>query len=72
MSVYRSLLDETIREREPLEWARIQYYLGTSSYQLGRALLMFGEQEDGTARLEEAVEALRAALGGEHARACTA
>jgi hypothetical protein len=43
------------RERVPLDWARTQNSLGD-------ALLSLGERESGTARLEEAVRAYRAAL----------
>ena len=43
------------RERVPLDWARTQINLGIA---LGR----LGERESGTARLEEAVAAYRAAL----------
>lgn len=43
------------RDRMPLDWARTQN-------SLGNALRTLGERESGTARLEEAVQALRAAL----------
>ena len=43
------------RERVPLDWAMTQN-------NLGNALSMLGERESGTARLEEAVTAYRAAL----------
>ena len=43
------------RERVPLDWATTQNNLGT-------ALQTLGERESGTARLEEAVAAYRAAL----------
>ena len=43
------------RERVPLDWARTQMNLGV-------ALQRLGERESGTARLEEAVAAYRAAL----------
>ena len=43
------------RERVPLDWARTQVNLGV-------ALRTLGERESGTARLEEAVVAYRAAL----------
>jgi hypothetical protein len=43
------------RERVPLDWAMTQN-------NLGGALLRLGERESGTARLEEAVAAFRAAL----------
>ena len=39
----------------PLDWA-------TTQTNLGNALLMLGERESGTGRLEEAVAAFRAAL----------
>jgi hypothetical protein len=48
-------LEEYTRERVPLEWARTQHNLGS-------ALSSLGERESGTARLEEAVAAYRAAL----------
>ena len=51
----RGLLEEGTRARVPLDWAKAQNNLGT-------ALSALGEQEDGTARLEEAVAAYRAAL----------
>jgi tetratricopeptide (TPR) repeat protein len=51
----RALLDRRDRERVPLDWAMTQNNLGT-------ALQMLGERESGTARLEEAVAAYRAAL----------
>jgi tetratricopeptide (TPR) repeat protein len=43
------------RERVPLDWAQTQN-------NLGNALLALGERESGTARLEEAVVAFRAAV----------
>ena len=43
------------RERVPLDWAKTQNNLGT-------ALWTLGARESGTARLEEAVAAYRAAL----------
>jgi Tetratricopeptide repeat len=46
---------EWTREQVPLDWAMTQ-----SS--LGGVLRILGERESGTARLEEAVAALRAAL----------
>jgi hypothetical protein len=48
-------LEERTRERVPLQWAMTQMNLGT-------ALETLGERESGTARLEEAVAAYRAAL----------
>ena len=55
MSAYRAALQERTRERVPLDWATVQNNLGI-------ALGMLGERESGTARLEEAVDAYRAAL----------
>jgi hypothetical protein len=43
--------------RVPLDWAMTQY-------NLGNALQLLGGRESGTARLEEAVAAYRAALEG--------
>src|SRR4029077_9322075 len=54
-----------MREQVPLHWARTQNNLGT-------ALQTLGERERGTARLEEAVLAYRAALEGKDARAGSA
>ena len=48
-------LEERTRERVPLDWA-------TTQNNLGNALQTLGERERGTARLEEAVAAYRAAL----------
>ena len=48
-------MEELTRERVPLEWAQTQN-------NLGNALQALGERESGTARLEEAVAAYRAAL----------
>ncbi|MEM7729963.1 MAG: tetratricopeptide repeat protein, partial [Pseudomonadota bacterium] len=48
-------LQEHTRERVPLDWAATQN-------NLGNALLSLGERESGTARLEQAVAAYRAAL----------
>lgn len=48
-------LQETTRERVPLQWAFIQN-------NLGGALRVLGERESGTMRLEEAVTAYREAL----------
>ena len=45
----------THRERAPLDWAKTQY-------DLGDALFSLGKRENGTARLEEAAAAYRAAL----------
>ena len=55
VAAYRAALEETTRERVPLQWARTQT-------NLGNALRTLGERESGTARLEEAVAAYRAAL----------
>ena len=55
MAAYRAALEERSRERVPLDWAMTQNNLGT-------ALTRLGERESGTARLEEAVAAYRAAL----------
>jgi len=44
-----------MRERVPLDWA-------TTQNNLGNALWRLGERESGTARLEQAVAACRAAL----------
>ncbi len=62
VAAYRAALTEWTRERVPLDWAMTQN-------NLGNALLRLGERESGTARLEEAVAAYRAALDGEDARA---
>ena len=61
-TAYRAALEECTRERVPLDWARTQNNLGTALWQLG-------ERESGTARLEEAVAAYRAALRGMDPRA---
>ena len=42
VSVYGALLKELSRERAPLEWARMQYYLGTALYYQGTALSILG------------------------------
>ena len=55
MTAYRAALEELTRERVPLDWAMTQN-------NLGNALATLGERETGTARLEEAVAAYRAAL----------
>ena len=54
-AAFRAALEENIRERVPVEWAR-------THINLGNALLQWGSREGGTARLEEAVTAYRAAL----------
>jgi len=51
----RAALEERTRDRVPLDWAETETNLGA-------ALLRLGERESGTARLEEAVAAYRAAL----------
>jgi len=53
--VLRAALEESTRNRVPLDWAMIEN-------NLGKALRALGEREGGTARLEEAVAAHRAAL----------
>jgi hypothetical protein len=55
VGAYRAALEETTRERVPLEWAKTQS-------NLANALQLLGSRECGTARLEEAVAAYRAAL----------
>ena len=52
---WRSLLEQTARDRVPLDWAGTQNNLGS-------ALSTLGARESGTARLEQAVAAYRAAL----------
>jgi tetratricopeptide (TPR) repeat protein len=59
---YRAALEESTRERVPLDWAKIQH-------NFGNALQTLGAGEAGTGRLEEAVAVSRAALE-EHTRAC--
>jgi len=54
-AVAAAALEEWPRVRVPLDWARTQAGLGT-------ALQTLGARESGTARLEEAVAAYRAAL----------
>jgi hypothetical protein len=59
------------RDRVPLDWAMTQNNLGNAleriwaitQNNLGNALERIGERGRGTAQLEEAVTALRAALG---------
>jgi tetratricopeptide (TPR) repeat protein len=48
-------LEEQTRDRVPLDWA-------TTQNNLANALLHLGQRENGTARLEEAITAYRAAL----------
>ena len=55
IAAFRAALTEWTRERVPLDWAMTQNNLGI-------ALQSLGERESGTARLEEAVAAFRAAL----------
>jgi hypothetical protein len=55
VAVYRAALQEGTREREPFDWAQTQKNLGI-------ALQKLGEQESGTAQLEEAVAAFDACL----------
>jgi Tetratricopeptide repeat len=66
-------MTEYTRERLPLVWAVTQTNLGTAlralgaresdtQNNLGTALEKLGERESGTARLEEAIDAYRAAL----------
>ncbi len=55
VAAYRLALQESTRDRVPLDWA-------TTQNNLGNALETLGERESGTARLEEAVAAYRLAL----------
>ena len=55
VQAYGAALEETTRERDPLDWARTQMSLGL-------VLATLGGRESGAARLEEAVWAYRAAL----------
>jgi tetratricopeptide (TPR) repeat protein len=55
IGLYRRALTLAPRTLRPLDWAMTQTNLGT-------ALSTLGERESGTARLEEAVAAYRAAL----------
>ena len=55
VAAYRGALEESTRERVPLDWAATQN-------NLGHALGILGEREGSRARLEEAVAAYRAAL----------
>ena len=54
-ALYHLVLRERTRERVPLDWAM-------TLNSLGNALLTLGKRENGTERLEEAVDALREAL----------
>ena len=55
ISIYRKLLKVQVGKRVPLDWAATQNNLGL-------ALWTLGERESGTTRIEEAVQAFRAAL----------
>jgi tetratricopeptide (TPR) repeat protein len=55
IELYRRVLGEYPRARDPLDWAMTQNNLGL-------ALEKLGERESGTGKLEEAVAAYRAAL----------
>jgi tetratricopeptide (TPR) repeat protein len=55
VAAYRAALEERKRERVPLDWAMTQL-------NLGNALNILGERENGTIRLEQACAAYRAAL----------
>jgi tetratricopeptide (TPR) repeat protein len=55
VAAFRAALDERLRERVPLRWARTQN-------NLGNALSILGGRESQTAWLEQAVAAFRAAL----------
>ncbi|MBU8544468.1 MULTISPECIES: tetratricopeptide repeat protein [Roseomonadaceae] len=55
VAAYRLALEESTRDRVPLDWAMTQN-------NLGNALQTLGARESGTARLEEAVAAYRLAL----------
>ncbi len=55
LAVHRAALEESPRDRVPLEWAARQAALGS-------ALAILGEWETGTVRLEEALTVFRAAL----------
>jgi hypothetical protein len=59
---FTDLLEERTRDHVPLDWATTQNNLGIALLRHGEALLRRGERESGTARLEEAVVAHRAAL----------
>jgi tetratricopeptide (TPR) repeat protein len=68
IDVYRRAMTLAPRRPRPLDWAMTQNNLGTALSRLGEreslgnALMTLGERESGTARLEEAVAAYRAAL----------
>jgi tetratricopeptide (TPR) repeat protein len=55
IQLYRQILEETTRERVPLDWAMTQH-------NLGNALKALGERQSGTAQLEAAIAAYRAVL----------
>ena len=55
IEISRTVLRQRTRERVPLDWATTQNNLGT-------AFATLGERESGTARLEEAVAAIRLAF----------
>ena len=55
VAAFEAALEESTRERVPLEWAATQM-------NLGNALLSLGQRESGTERLEQAVAAYEAAL----------
>jgi tetratricopeptide (TPR) repeat protein len=57
VTAYREALKEWSRERFPHQWARTQMHLGD-------ALCALGALEDGTERIEQAVEAYSSALEG--------
>jgi len=58
---FRAALEEYSRDRVPLDWAKTQMNLGNALWSLGERESL-GDPETGTARLEEAVTAYRAAL----------
>ena len=62
VAAYRAALEERTRERVPLDWATTQNNLGAALPE------KLGERESGTAQLEEAVAAYRAALKEERTR----
>ena len=61
-AAFRAALEESRRDRVPLQWATTQNNLGT-------VLRTLGEREAGTAQLEDAVAAYPRRAGGAHARA---
>ena len=63
MNAHRAALKERTRKRVPLRWAITQNSLGNALRSLGERLRCLGEREVGTGRLEQAVDAYRAALG---------